>query len=352
MTSIQPVHEPRQSRLDFLKLLLVLLVIAGHVIERYSLGQGQVIYRWLYLFHMPAFIFLSGMFSHALLDARGGQRLLATVVLPLIVHQLALKGLDAYWFNRPFALGLSVPYWALWYLMSLLLWRLLLPLIMGTPHPLLLAITLSLAAGWFKDFGYAWSLSRTLVYLPFFVAGHLYAIAHGRTLPPTTPGRLLQATAILFALLGIAWSTQQQHITWLYASFAYADFASSALQGVGWRSLQLLAGAAGIFAILRMALAIPGISPLGQYSMAIFISHIYLLKLAESHHWFALLPQHGFTMRIAMVAACSLACTAIGVTLGRWLPQLFDFSWVFSSRRNTQPQGAASGPVITSATQQ
>lgn len=323
----------RQSSLDFLKLFLVFLVVAGHIIERYSLGQGQVIYRWIYLFHMPAFIFLSGMLSSSTIDAKGGRRLLTVIILPLLAHQIALKGFESTLFHRDFNLGISVPYWALWYLMSLLLWRLLLPILMGSGQPLFLSIALSLAVGYFKDFGYAWSLSRTFVFLPFFVAGHLYAATHGRELPAFKTKRMIQACILLFSLLAVAWLTRSQPVKWLYSSFSYAEYASTHWQGLSLRALQLVAGAAGILAVMRLAITIPGVSNIGKYSMAIFISHIYVLKLAESQHWFSLLPQHGFPTRIATVILCSLLCTGIGIATGRWLPQLFDFEWIFNFQR-------------------
>ena len=335
-------HPPsRNPRLDFLKLLLIAAVVAGHVIERYSLGQGQIIYRWIYLIHMPAFIFLSGMLSSELLDPQRGRRLFAVVVLPLLVHHAVLKGLDAWLFERPFVLNPGVPYWALWYLMSLLTWRLLLPLVCGSGFPLILAVAASLVAGCFQDFGYAWSLSRTFVFLPFFVAGHLYATRHGRQLAAPTPRSIALAAGLLLSLLGIALLTRDVPIHWLYASFAYEVFADSQWKGAALRALQLAAGAAGILAIIRLAFSVPWLARHGQYSMCVFISHIYLLKTAEARHWFDLLPQHGFPTRIAMVVLCVLACTLVGVLLGRLLPQAFDFSWIYRLGRHPRPAATA-----------
>lgn len=335
-----PVTAQRDSSLDFLKLLLVFLVVAGHIIERYSLGPEQIIYRWIYLFHMPAFIFLSGMLSSVQLDAKSGRRLIATILLPLIAHQALLKGLDATLFDRAYELKPSLPYWALWYLMSLLTWRLLLPLVCGSGYPLVVAILVSLLAGFFKDFGYGWSVSRTFVFLPFFVAGHLYATRHGRTLPAFAAGRAVVAAALLMALLATAWLTRDVAVKWLYGSFSYARFADSQWEGVALRSLQLAAGAAGTLAVLKLAMSPPRLAALGRYTMAIYISHIYLVKIAQANKWFALLPQHGFPTRFAMVIVCSLACVAIGIALGRLLPFIFDFSWLFRRRGQLTPANA------------
>ena len=42
---------------------------------------------------------------------------------------------------------------------------------------------ISLGSGWRPEIGYAFSLARTATFLPFFVAGYLYATRHGRALP-------------------------------------------------------------------------------------------------------------------------------------------------------------------------
>lgn len=49
----------RSSRFDNLRALLILLVVFGHCQE---LIQKNLLYRVIYSFHVPAFIFLSGYF--------------------------------------------------------------------------------------------------------------------------------------------------------------------------------------------------------------------------------------------------------------------------------------------------
>lgn len=54
---------------DLLKLFAVLLVIVGHVISQYdSRGYSHPVNVWIYSFHMPLFMFMSGLFfRHTLL---------------------------------------------------------------------------------------------------------------------------------------------------------------------------------------------------------------------------------------------------------------------------------------------
>lgn len=61
-----PSYGLRDERIDSLKYCLMILVIAGHV---FSQSQFSGIFgctetwNWIYMFHMPLFVFLSGYFS-------------------------------------------------------------------------------------------------------------------------------------------------------------------------------------------------------------------------------------------------------------------------------------------------
>ena len=55
----------RDTRFDTLKAVLIALVVFGHIIE--PLIKGDAVYRSLYaaiyIFHMPLFVLIAGVFS-------------------------------------------------------------------------------------------------------------------------------------------------------------------------------------------------------------------------------------------------------------------------------------------------
>lgn len=54
----------RNYLFDNLKFLLIVLVVFGHSLEEISLEHNYAIIRaWIYSFHMPVFVFISGYFS-------------------------------------------------------------------------------------------------------------------------------------------------------------------------------------------------------------------------------------------------------------------------------------------------
>lgn len=53
----------RNYLFDNLKFLLIVLVVFGHSLEEISLEHNYAIIRaWIYSFHMPVFVFISGYF--------------------------------------------------------------------------------------------------------------------------------------------------------------------------------------------------------------------------------------------------------------------------------------------------
>lgn len=55
----------RDERIDSVKYCLMVLVIVGHVFSQklfYSTPGCSVVWEWIYMFHMPLFVFLSGFF--------------------------------------------------------------------------------------------------------------------------------------------------------------------------------------------------------------------------------------------------------------------------------------------------
>ena len=126
-TSLRPFY--RDPYWDCLKTALIFLVILGHVIK-YHIGNNSIgmgIYNSLYIFHMPLFIFISGRFS----QKKSNKRYIISIIKFLetyIVFQLIITLLtDCIISHNGFSWSkfLFTPEWAMWYLLALACWRLL-----------------------------------------------------------------------------------------------------------------------------------------------------------------------------------------------------------------------------------
>lgn len=160
----------RDNRIDTLKGFLILSVVFGHFFT-HDASHGivsETMANFIYSFHMPLFVFVSGYFSNNQKVIKGGVRLLETY----LVYQL-IKGI-AYGYSVLWMFIMPAP--MLWYLFALIFWRLLYAGldkigIKVTWHLLLVLVCLSVAAGFVPWIGREYALSRFIVFAPYFFFG-------------------------------------------------------------------------------------------------------------------------------------------------------------------------------------
>jgi fucose 4-O-acetylase-like acetyltransferase len=164
----------RDQRIDTLKGVLITLVVFGHCFKYGSPTDGVkvTVSNWIYLFHMPFFVFLSGYFTHP--RSKTFWNGVLAIAESYVVYQL-IKGVLAGY--SPIEL-LTTPAPMMWYLLALIVWRSIYYLIDKFKRPaaldwgiLLLLIVLGLAVGFNSNFDRTFALSRLTVFLPFFWLG-------------------------------------------------------------------------------------------------------------------------------------------------------------------------------------
>ena len=154
-----------------LKLLLIFFVIYGHLIEPQIDGNTLLLaqYRWIYLVHMPLFAFLSGLFLNS----------------PRLCMNQMTDYFSLYFFWQFAAVFLGdgevemfTPYWHLWYLLSATCWCCIawiwLRFGKGKGAWLLASsIVVGCLASCISAIDREYSLSRTIVFFPYFLSGVL-----------------------------------------------------------------------------------------------------------------------------------------------------------------------------------
>ena len=267
----------RDARFDNLKGILIFLVVFGHLLELVGGPAAAWLYRLIYSFHMPAFVFCSGWFAR--FDAA---RFFRRLLYPYLLYQTLYLLFDRLVLHGKAPLQYTTPYWLLWYLFSMMLWTLLLPLIDGAKSPkaaLLACLAAALASGFDPTIGYNMSLSRTLVLLPFFAAGHLAAGGGLRGLLPQLPRRgLIAVLSGWIALSGTLFWLRRSAVrsVWFYASRSY----EGAHYDPELRAL-LLATSAAWIALLLLIIPkhpLPFAAALGQYTLPVFLLHGFFVR--------------------------------------------------------------------------
>jgi len=163
---------------DNLKFILIVLVTIGHFLlclETISLNAKTVI-LWIYSFHMPLFIFITGFLSKKLTEADGGFRL--NKVLNLFILYIIFKFLAHFItvgiFHEPVSFALFIENECPWYILALCIWMVLTFIFNRIKPNYLLcgSIAVSLLIGFDDTITTYFSISRVIVFYPFFLIGY------------------------------------------------------------------------------------------------------------------------------------------------------------------------------------
>ncbi|WP_409294597.1 acyltransferase family protein [Peribacillus sp. SCS-26] len=162
---------------DNAKFILMVLVVFGHLLRTYIEDNEIIytIYKVIYTFHMPAFILVSGFFAKGIYEKGYAGKLAKKLIIPYLIFQVIYTVYYYYLYNKQeITFNLLDPQWALWFLVSLFCWNLMLPLFakLGTWRGLGLSLIAALGAGYINEISNFLSLSRTLVFFPVFLLGY------------------------------------------------------------------------------------------------------------------------------------------------------------------------------------
>lgn len=314
----------RLAHLDTARFLLVMLVLFGHLIESAGLHFELLrsFYILVYAFHVPALAFLSGMVAPTDFSQRNTRNMLVRAVQPLVVCQALYWLFEVYVSGGQmnWACALTTPYWLLWYLASLLCWRILLVGFAQLRHALFFAVALALVAGGLDMVGYALSSSRTLAFFPFFVAGHLAAQKPGAL--PSGSLRTRFTALTVFAVAGIA-ALLLGHSEFdpkvLYHARSYHNMGFDFLRGAAMRVGMMGTSAVMVWALLALVPKRAGwSSTAGRDSLMPYLTHGFVVKglaAAGAFQWL-----NGNVPAFGLLVLAALA--ALGLSMALTLPPL------------------------------
>lgn len=103
---------------DTLKGILIILVVFGHC----GTSVGQNLLSVIYAFHMPLFVLVSGYFSKRSNIGDGGYKRLLIIYLLFNTMYLSLDIVGGHYSIH----RILSPSFALWYILSLIYWRIIL----------------------------------------------------------------------------------------------------------------------------------------------------------------------------------------------------------------------------------
>lgn len=267
----------RDSFLDSSKALLIFCVVLGHFLERligWSDPKSHVFLGVIYTIHMPAFIFISGMLFK---DKNVLKNILFFIAL-YVPFQIIYPLFDSLWTaNLVWNWNLfERPYWILWYLLGMMVWTLLTHYLIRTKIPFVIAIGFAVLIGFSSWNNYQYSVGRIMVFLPFFIMGHLYGKQMIQWIRQQKY-QVFKAISILIFIAGVM-SFTKLSAYWLYGSLSYQQLKVGWIEGSLTRIGCLLLSTLGLYAVFVLSSKLKsGFRSLGERTLSVYLLHGFVV---------------------------------------------------------------------------
>ena len=271
----------RDSYFDNAKLLLIFLVVFGHFISplKSEFSYLYSLYKFIFLFHMPAFILISGYFSKKINQPGYIKKIALKLLVPYLIFEVIYS--VYYYFTEPehvFTMNLFIPNWALWFLLSMFFWKLLIVPFSKLPYALPIAIILGIAIGFFPGQGSFLSIERTFVYFPFFLLGFKLKKEHFALL--RTHQMRVMSTVLLIGIFAIcSFIFKDSWNGWLLNSSTFSELGVSGTHAIIMRLFIYALMATATFSILSL---IPSkkasFTSMGRQTLYIYLLHGFIIK--------------------------------------------------------------------------
>ena len=305
---------------DNLKCLLIFFVVLGHfLIPVVKHGRSiQIVYYFIYMFHMPAFVFVSGQFAKYYMRKKvpNIQKLFGFFIL-FVIFKGMMWGVNSLLEGEFVRFDLFSETGAPWYLFAMFIWYIFLPVFaeLKAWAALTLAIGSGLILGFADPIGPFLCLSRIIVFFPFFLAGYYF---HDQKIQVLTKVKC-RCTAVLFlcillVLIGLKLDIVTDWQALIYGNRPYMilDNIASGKYVMVVRFLWYLLAFAMTFAVMSL---IPQkkviISYIGSRTLSIYILHRLIRQVFSYYDGYQLISVGGIGLLVFCVVISAIVLWAL-----------------------------------------
>lgn len=283
----------RISYYDNLKLLLIFLVVLGHflpVIADKSVG-ATVIHTYIYLFHMPLFVFLSGMFAKKAIDNKDERKIIGFLII-YVIFRVGIYLSKKYIFGiNNVALNIFNSKGAPWYIFSLAVWYTILMIVGKYNKKVLLGISfiISILAVCDSKIGDFLCASRIITFLPFFIIGYYVDAIKIKDIVSKKEVRILSILilALVGGLLVILLDNKEllniiYHVSTGRVSYKGLNMTmtTAMIWRAGWYIVSIIMSVAFMSIVPKRKLAL--ISKFGTRTLSVYVLHLFVLMIIEN----------------------------------------------------------------------
>ena len=261
---------------DNIKGLLILLTVFAHILYPFQDRAESVnaTVDLIYMFHMPAFVFISGFFG------KSERSCSFENILKLIILYFVFNSITGFIYGFS---SLLQPMYSYWYLIALVVWRLTAHRIAGFKEINLILFITALFAGFYPSIDNTFAAARIIGFYPYYMSGYLLSKEKSNTLTSknytkrVSIGLITSASSALIAV----------------GAYSYFNYSDNALQmgayndpidAFGRIVLYIIAFLA-IYALRCISIErkIPLLTMFGRNTLWIFILHRPLTLLLSDH---------------------------------------------------------------------
>jgi fucose 4-O-acetylase-like acetyltransferase len=318
----------RNKTFDSLKFILVCIVVYAHTTENLYKDRGTaVLVSFLSTFTMPLFIFISGYFSKNItwdkykksFKSLGLTYLAAqlTYSIPFIIVQAVTLPPEQFNIIEKIISIFILPYGGLWYVVGLLVWRLLIYYIakFNLKFPLVFSLSLIIPL-LFGFIDIQLNAFRVITFFPYFVLGYYCSeqmINKIRKIKPIFPIGILSVIFIgLFLSKNLFYFVMST-----FGEGSYKSTYPTVIQGLLYRASFYLISIISINCVIN--LATDYFYKLGKYSFGIFLVHPCVIFTIAGIRMY-LLPSMNISYPILFEFPLSIVITIISLYLSEMKP--------------------------------
>ncbi len=214
LTKVADLYRDQKGReyfYDNAKFVLIFLVVLAHAISPFKdmadfwlKGEYMLLWRAINTMHMPCLIFISGFLAKKYIRPDGSINVQRpfTYIVYYLAAQFTVGAFEVFVLGDSISKSILAPRSSLWFLVCLIWWYLLLPVIEKIDPRIMLtiAVVFGLLIGYDEKVSNLMAISRMIVHFPFFLTGYYLSTGQMQKLF-TKKSKLLSIPAFLVAML-------------------------------------------------------------------------------------------------------------------------------------------------------
>ncbi len=345
----------RVAYLDNARYWVMLLVVIGHSLtELVVMDSARGVYTWIYAFHMPFFILISGYTArHYVGDFRQVRRIVSTLIVPYLLVETGLQLITRHYDGEPEHLMILSPQWLGWFLAALFIWRITTPIWRALKHPIATSVAISLLAG-LIEIPNVLALPKVLGLLPFYVIGLHFDRAVFLRLADLrirlVSVALLGGTFVLCQLFAGDWASRWP-TTWLLWKTRYDELGAGPVEGIAIRASLLILGFVLVLAALSL---IPHgrswTTALGGRTFYCYLLHGFVILWLDRHFdlWGQIEPYGATAVLGCIVVATIVANLLMTAPVATVFRPVFEprLTWMFRDPREDRYHSTEEHPDV------